>query len=161
MNLEPFPNIPTAPNFVCVTPFTAEIFKAQGLDIWRDCHEPGAGQLFYVMGISFIFLCPSFWGRPAAPSFPDCPSVRKNWWTGEGQNLANYLAYYLIHEMVHFYLGGESLGISTSPPEVYPINDCVALSTFNSIRNPQNYQNYVARRFFCDHTSYTDEANKC
>ena len=118
-----------------------------GLDVWYDCHEPGAGQAFYIIDFSFIFLCPSFWAAPAAPSFPDCPSVRKNQWTGMGQYLANYESYLLVHEMVHFYLGGESLGMMTVPREAYLINDCVALSSFTSIRNPQSYQNYVARRF--------------
>lgn len=144
-NLQPYPKIPTTPNFACVTPYTTEYYKFLDIDAYTWCIQPDAGQAFYVMGVRFIFLCPSFWAVPAAPSFPDCPSVQKNQWVGPGQYLSNYRSYLLIHEMVHFYLGDESLGTHTDPPETYLLNDCVGLNSFISIRNPQNYQNYVAR----------------
>lgn len=144
LNLQPYPKIPTAPSFVCVTPYTTDLSKMIGLDLWGLCTQPAAGQAYYVHEFPYIFLCPSFWRIPMAPSFPDCPSVRRNRWEGFGQGLANYASYLLIHEMVHFYLGESSTGGGTQPPEAYLINDCVGLSAYLSRHNPQNYQNYVA-----------------
>ena len=147
-NLVPYPNIPTTPNFACVTQYPLDIYKLLGFDVYETCMKPGAGVAFTVSGISYIFICPSFWAMPPGPSFPDCPSVRRNQWVGPGVFLANYQSYLLIHEMMHFYLedDGGSLGIHTHPPETYRINDCVGLPSSLSLHNPQNYQYYIACR---------------
>ncbi len=145
IDLQPNPYIPTIPTFACVTPYTWHKNKFLKADPYALCMPPlGIGQAFIMQGTSYIYLCPSFWTRPPWPSFPDCPSVWKNRWVGPGQYLSNYQGYLLIHEMVHFYLGGSSLGLSQNPPEVYEFNGCVGLGTYDSLHNPQNYQNYVA-----------------
>ena len=146
INLLPNPFIPTRPNFACVTPETEAKYKFLKGSAYKSCIRPGQGQAFIIAGTSYIFLCPSFWTRPAWPSFPDCPYVRKNQWVGLGQALTSYRGYLLMHEMVHFYLGGSSLGYPPNSPEVYEMNDCVGLGPYDSLHNPQNYQNYVACR---------------
>ncbi|KAF6235109.1 hypothetical protein HO173_006736 [Letharia columbiana] len=142
--LKPDPSVPSAPRFACVTRSTVSQYKFLELDPWEICSRPDAGQAFYLGGSSYIFLCSSFWWGRIAPHKNTCPSVRENQFLGGGEALSMYLTYLVIHEMVHFYLGKASLGAFTDPPEVYPINDCVALDPLDSVHNPQNYQFYVA-----------------
>ena len=52
----------------------------------------------------------------------------------------------LIHEMVHFYLGKRGLGWSTEPMEKYALDDAVKFDFRLSLRNPQNYQAFVASK---------------
>ena len=58
--------------------------------------------------------------------------------------LVGYQVYYLFHELIHFYLGSSTLGSSTMAPEAYDWNDCLALGASTSMRNPMNYQLYLA-----------------
>ena len=144
--LSPNPFIPTAPRFTCVTPRTIKQYKFLKIDPWKLCNSPGAGVAFYLGDSSYIFLCSNFWKADIAPrpETKSCPSVIRNQFIGWGENLGNYLTYMIIHEMVHFYLGKYSLGIHTYPPEIYRINECVALDPATSALNPPNYQYYVA-----------------
>lgn len=142
--LKPDPSVPSAPRFACVTPSTISQYKFLEVDPWKVCSRPDAGQAFYYGGSSYIFICSSFWRGDVAPQRNTCPSVRQNQFLGGGEALGMYLTYLVVHEMVHFYLGKASLGAFTDPPEIYPINDCVALDPLNSVHNPQNYQFYVA-----------------
>ena len=142
--LIPDPSVPSAPRFACVTPSTISQYQFLEVDPWKICSRPGAGQAFYFGGSSYIFLCPSFWRGDIAPQRNTCPVVRGNQFLGGGEALSMYMTYLVIHEMVHLYLGKASLGAFTDPPEIYPINACVALDPLNSVHNPQNYQFYVA-----------------
>ncbi|CAF9921563.1 hypothetical protein IMSHALPRED_005205 [Imshaugia aleurites] len=142
--LQPDPSVPSAPRFACVTPSTISQYKFLEIDPWEICSLPDAGQSVYPVGSSYIFLCPSFWRGEVAPQKNTCPSVKRNQFLGRGEAVGMYLTYLVIHEMVHFYLGKASLGLYSNPPEVYPINDCVALDILDSVHNPQNYQFYVA-----------------
>lgn len=147
--LLPHPRVPSAPHFACVNTDTIRRYRFLDSDPYELCTMPGApGQAFYVMGTSYIFLCPSFWRGQVEPQRDKniCPSVTNNRFLDGGETLAGYASYLLIHEMVHFYLQAASLGIYTHPPEIYPINYCVGLDAMNSIRNPQNYQFYVASK---------------
>lgn len=142
--LIPDPSVPSTPRFACVTPRTISRYRFLEVDPWELCNRADAGQAFYFGGSSYIFLCSSFWRGDIAPEKSACPSVRRNQFLGGGEALSMYLTYLIIHEMAHFYLGKASLGAFTDPPEIYPINDCVALDPLNSVHNPQNYQFYVA-----------------
>ena len=83
--------------------------------------------------------------QPSPPrSF--CPTVKRNRFVGEQTLLSEYRTYVLIHEMLHFYLGINTLSPSTVPREQYELNDCVALDKQDSLRNPANYQNYIASK---------------
>lgn len=154
--LQPDPSVPSAPRFACVTPSTISQYKFLEIDPWEICSLPDAGQSVYPVGSSYIFLCPSFWRGEVAPQKNTCPSVKRNQFLGRGEAVGMYLTYLVIHEMVHFYLGKASLGLYSNPPEVYPINDCVALDILDSVHNPQNYQFYVASEYsrsFCGGSS--------
>ena len=48
--------------------------------------------------------------------------------------------------MMHFYLGVNSLSQTSAPPEQYELNDCVGLNKVDSLRNPSNYQYYLASK---------------
>ena len=159
LDLKPNPQIPTAPTIVCVSPLTIKVYDIPGTDLWDLCTAKPAGPAFYLLGYAYIFICPSFWTMPPVPTFPDCPSIRRNQFAGPGRYLAGYASYLIIHEMVHFYLQGASLLSHTDPPEVYPINDCVALDAYNSRRNPQNYQHYVACMALCVSWMHVDEVD--
>ena len=143
--LNPDPSVPTAPRFACVTPSTTSQYGFLGFDAWFYCSQPGVGLAFYVGGASYIFLCPHFWQYEIAPRQKICPSVRYNQFLGRGDPLSLYMTYIVIHEMVHFYLGWDSLGPDSHPPELYSINDCVGLDPLDSVHNPPNYHFYVAR----------------
>lgn len=80
------------------------------------------------------------------PTRENCPRVIHNRFVGDGASLSDYKTYILIHEMVHFYLGAESLTPNSYPPEKYQLNECVALDQTTSLRNPSNYQNYIASK---------------
>ena len=142
--LEPEPSVPSAPHFTCVTPQTVSQYKFIEADLWKLCQGPDRPQAMYYSGSSYIFLCPTFWWGKVAPQKSTCPTVRRNQFLGGGEVLGMYMTYLVIHEMAHFYLGKASLGLYNNPPEIYRINDCVALGTSDSVHNPQNYQFYVA-----------------
>lgn len=159
--LEPDPSVPTAPRFACVGPGTTNQYTFLHFDAWFYCHQPGVGAAFYVGGASYIFLCPQVWQHQIAPRKYTCPSVGYNKFLDSGKSLSLYLTYMVIHEMVHFYLGWDSLGPHSNPPEVYPINDCVGLDPLDSVHNPANYHYYVACecfRFFITLDTRNDRA---
>ena len=101
---------------------------------------------YYHKGSSYIFICPLFWSRQPAPTRENCPRVIHNRFVGNRVLLSEYKTYILIHEMVHFYLGADSLTPHSLPPERYELNECVALDSTLSLRNPSNYQNYIASK---------------
>ena len=101
---------------------------------------------YYYEGSSYIFLCPLFWVRQPEPMRSNCPRVIHNRFVGNRALLSDYKTYILIHEMLHFYLGGDSLTPHTLPAEKYELNECVALDTLDSLHNPSNYQYYIASK---------------
>ena len=145
-NLLPNPWIPSSPRFTCVKPETVTEYPFIMIDPWLNClHNVGTFAL-YALGTKYIFLCPSFWLAPSAPTSPNCPDVANNMFREIGNTLASYQVYMLIHEMVHFYLREYTLGPLSIPPEAYLLNDCVALNAYTGKLNPQNYQYYVASK---------------
>ena len=145
-NLQPDPQVPSAPRFACVIPSSGDRYKYLNFDPYKACLEKDAGSAFYFLGGSYIFLCPSFWTLRPAPVMPMCPAVLDNLWPYQVEMVACYMTYVLIHEMIHLYLGKNSLRTDTSPPETYPANNCVGLSARSSLLNPQNFQIYVASK---------------
>ena len=145
--LQPEPYIPTGPRFSCVTPSTAHLYPWVGPDPYFACtHLFPEMDAYYHPGTSYIFLCPYFWSRQSAPTRRNCPRVIHNRFVGDQGLLNDYKIYILIHEMLHFYLGADSLTQRTNPPEQYKLNECVALAASNSLRNPTNYQSYIASK---------------
>lgn len=145
--LQPQPDLPTGPHFSCVGPNTSALYPWMRLNPFYLCVTlfPGM-KAFYYPGSSYILICPSFWSLQPWPSITSCPTVMDNLFVGSRAWLSDYQTYVLIHEMVHFYLGMNSLTLDTAPREQYELNDCVALGKVNSFRNPANYQHYLASK---------------
>ena len=147
IGLQPLPHLQTGPRFLCVAPQTISHYPWMDIDPFDYCasHYPGLDS-FYYPGSSYIVICPVFWSVEPWPSRSFCPTVIHNRFVGNGALLSGYKTYILIHEMVHFYLGMNSLAMDTAPPEQYELNACVTLDKLNSIRNPANYQHYIASK---------------
>ena len=148
VGLLPQPGIPSAPRFACITPGTSGLYPWMRLDPFSVCvatHSHGV-RAFYYGGSSYILICPSFWSLEPWPLKSGCPTVIHNRFVGAQVRLSNYKTYVLIHEMVHFYLGRNSLSQTTAPPEQYALNNCVGLGKVDSLRNPANYQHYLASK---------------
>ena len=146
--LEPWPLLPTQPQFACATKTAIHIYPFLDHDPWQICQfSPFAA--FYAPGTSYIFLCPRFFYYPEVPqdmTGRNCPGVLGNQWTPSERNLYDYQTYILLHEMIHFYLQSHTLTGVTIPPEQYGLDGCVALSPMNSLHNPTNYQAYIASK---------------
>ncbi|KAL8884026.1 MAG: hypothetical protein Q9192_006942, partial [Flavoplaca navasiana] len=149
--LIPYPNIWIAqqPVFVCVNEST---FTRYGTRLWQDpykiCQEQSLYGL-YIFGWKYIFICEKYFRLSMAPLGPplrNCPHIVGNRFVVDAEmtRLAYYQTYVLIHEMVHFYLQRDSLGLTTDPKETYASNFCVNLDTKTSLRNPMNFQFFVA-----------------
>ena len=147
--LEPWPLIPTSPQFSCAIKSSKQLYPFVDVDPWQVCQFSQTAAL-YAPESSFIFFCPSFFHFPDIPadlSTRSCPEVKDNSWAKNERNLYEYQTYVVIHELVHFYLQSHSLSGITTPPEQYGIDGCVALSPLNSLHNPTNYQAYVSSKF--------------
>ena len=150
--LIPYPNIwiRQPPVFVCVKQDSRERYGTRlRRDPYKICQDTGAFGM-YLTGWRYVWLCEKFFTMRVAPSGPPnryCPHVTGNKFVpAEMGRLGDYRTYLLIHEMVHFYLGRESLGWSTTPKESYASNVCVNFDMKTSLRNPMNFQFFVASK---------------
>ena len=145
--LQPEPGLLSSPRFACVTPSIIHIYPWLVIDPYHACTSLYPEMpAYYHRGSSYILLCPFFWSRQPAPTKENCPRVIHNRFVGNRVRLSEYKTYILIHELVHFYLGADSLSPYSLPLEKYELNDCVALDRTNSLRNPSNYQYYIASK---------------
>ena len=151
-NLRPNPGIPKSPRFACVTDDTS-IARRLSLDYdpRRRCLQDGARgapvPAFYAEGTAYIFLCPSFFSLVDQPTQSHCPAVHDNRFAGDPNIFyKKYKTYTLIYQLVRFYLGRTSLNDKSDPQEEFDWNNCVRLGETDSVRNPTNFQLYVARK---------------
>ncbi|KAL6720386.1 hypothetical protein ACLMJK_002308 [Lecanora helva] len=147
-----WPNLIRAspPEFICAKFDTVLRYKHLNFDPYLACKRPKVYG-FWAKRSRYIVLCDYFFERPPAPTAPrseTCIKVKDNSFQGFGNLLCLYQKYMLIHEMVHFYLGTKGLGWSTQPVEKYALNDAVDLNAELSLRNPQNYQAFVASKWY-------------
>ena len=141
--------IPSVPRIACVTQNTDALYPFLLRGSYENCLTFPTLASFHLPGISYIWLCPSFFDlqlEPTEPTGTHCPRPVVNFIFGSGMELYHYQNYIVIHEMVHFYLGYRSLGMMTYPCEQYTINDCITLSSTISTSNPSNYQIYIASK---------------
>ena len=153
-NRWPNPLKSSGPEFVCVKPDTFDRYKNLKIDPYWFCQHPQRYGL-WPRSSRFIFLCDFFFERPVEPPSIEphssrpantCLRVDRQWnaFIGFGNVVCLYQKYMLIHEMVHFYQGSNTLGLQTKPREEYDLTECVRFSEALSLRNPQNYQALVA-----------------
>ncbi|KAL8666266.1 MAG: hypothetical protein Q9202_001535 [Teloschistes flavicans] len=141
--LKPNRFILSQPEFVCVDGNTHSRYPRLPRDPYQTCRLLGVFGL-WIRGFKYIFLCPKIFTLPISPRARHCPRVIDNQFERKGYLLADYQKYILIHEMIHFYLGRSSLGWESKPLELYELNECVNFDAKNSLRNPMNYQYYIA-----------------
>ena len=109
---------------------------------------------FAMLNTNFIHICPPTW-QPDKVKFPNPPSrtncmpflrSQNRFDTTNYRRLTGFQSYLMIHEMLHLYQGKNSMGWHTKPPETYDANECVGLSVKDSLRNPMNWQYYLASK---------------
>ena len=153
--LLPSPLTATPPEFICVAPDTAIRYKSKPFDPFAECEKTKALAMT-VAHTRYIFLCDSFVRTSATPSSlgprtgpaDQCPKVTDNAFPRGAVSLSMYQRYILLHEMVHFYLGSKTLRQTSNPKEVYDWTECVRLNAGLSLRNPENYQAFIASKSF-------------
>ena len=157
-NLFPQPGLSQRPRFACVTPETFHIYHFLVVDPLIFCNVGGFAA-FYAAGSAYILICPQFWTLlPSPGDMPltgRCPEVKRNTFiTHPGFEVFHYQSYFIIHELVHFYLQSQSLSGMTLPPEQHHLNGCVWLNVVSSTRNPLSYQAYVASEYTLNLTKF-------
>ncbi|KAM0802698.1 hypothetical protein BDR22DRAFT_819789 [Usnea florida] len=142
------------PTFVCTKQGMSQQYDI-GYDPLDRCAQTGATS-FWAKDTVLVFLCPSFAGLKAQPSFTPggpgdiyCPLVKNNVFVGQSDPLVKYQRYDLVHQMAHLYLRNGGLTSQTTPKEVTDWNSCVGLGwTLSegcpSVKNPFNLVYFVA-----------------
>ena len=151
------------PQIFCATELLDQTGPLANLQPWRTCSTNTEAVGFHYATTPYIVLCPPFWIYPAEPQpgRHNCGTVGLNNQFNGGRStddggetipgvsqelLVGYQIYHLFHEIVHCYLGPNSLGEETVPKELYDWNECIALRASESVHNPMNYQLYLASR---------------
>ena len=152
--LAPSPKLWEAPQFICAAPYTRQKYPWMLADPWILCSGPAPFAPYYGMWIddtNAIILCPDFWNFQPVPTQSRCPKLVKNKWAdspaARAESVYGFQIYNLIHEMLHFYMDRQSLSSHTRPREQYEINELVNLWAANTVRNPTNFQCYMARQY--------------
>ena len=116
------------PTLVCVNGPESEEWE------WCQSSTPLAG---HVQQSQYIVLCNSVFDRAIVPAPHECG--RTNRAKTALIDVPAYTQYgILVHELVHLYLQETAL-----TPEVYDINECIALSPDERVANPGNYEYYA------------------
>ena len=155
IGLKPDPDVPTAPRLACVNEDSAEEYKNLDLDFdpWERCSTAGSPRSnpvtsFYADGTAYIFLCPAYFKQEAESGNRHCPIVHNDRFAGDPNVLyKKYQVYTLIYQLLRFQLGDNALDADSDPPEQLDWNECVRLNAVSSIRNPTNFQLYVACKY--------------
>ena len=162
------PQLPyqSSPQIYCANELSDLTGPLAHLHPWKICLADNGTVSFQYADTPYIVLCPSFWDFPSKPTSGEqgCATVSPGNLFDDGsmagvlrtempgpnqERLIGYQMYHLFHEVVHFYLGNDSLGEDTVPQEVYGWNECVALDVSSSLCNPMNYQLYLASKATC------------
>ena len=142
------------PTFVCTKQGMSQHYDLD-YDPLDRCFQTGVTS-FWAKDTTLVFLCPSFAGLKAQPSFTPggpsdiyCPLVKNNVFVGQSDPLVKYQRYDLVHQMAHLYLQNGGLTSQTIPKEVTDWNSCVGLGWMPSerspsVKNPFNLVYFVA-----------------
>ena len=165
-NLDPRTSTQAHPQIYCASELSDLTGPLAHLRPWQTCLADSGTVSFQYAATPYIVLCPTFWLFPPEPTQgkQTCGTITPNNLFANGnvakvarlempgpnqERLIGYQVYHLFHEIVHLYLGNDSLGEDTVPEEVYGWNECVALEASSSLRNPMNYQLYLASKVTC------------
>lgn len=125
------------PQISCANPDLPELASA-----WAYCQQTDpAIAAMWMPYTPWIYLCPFVFTEPKFPTEQNCVGVHTPFGYSSGQLLASTQFSNLLHELVHLYLGPESLR-----PEVYTLWDVINLTAEESAINPASYVFYIASR---------------
>ncbi|KAL2038895.1 hypothetical protein N7G274_008417 [Stereocaulon virgatum] len=138
-----------APAFVCATkPGQIMWSDVDGIvqDGYTDCMRVGAAGNA-LLGLRIIILCPDFFSFPAQPprSRSQCMTVdpqHPDSFLGDGESMAGYQLWILLHELAHAYIYAANGGSS----DIYLVNDNLDLQAAEAVKNAQSFTYYVASK---------------
>ena len=141
-------SLKVSPIIVCIT--ARNVVKVQGpqqsqpKDLYDFCHS--AYGLRYRES-PWVILCPAFFNLPQAPPPGNCPRVNaaETQFAGSQAAFVDYQEFVLLHELLHFYLDTTRLE-AAQEYHFYNWNAVLGLSPEVSVRNPMNYEFYVASK---------------
>ena len=115
------------PRIRCMSPADREV--------WYICDRGASGS--FILNTQYVLLCPSFFEKPSLPSLGLCShvDVSKNAFVAE-PIVTEYA--FMVQILTTLYLGQPML-----KPSVYDVNQCIALSPWEKVKNPSNYAFYA------------------
>ena len=144
---EPNPEIAVRPFMVCAQEDSQKTFPYLKDDPWQLCQASPKKYAMYAEDSTLVFLCPSFWSIEKSTTKPRCMSVQNNEFQTDGSQTIAYQVYVLARELARIYLGDQALTSQSVPIEKFSPFNLVNLNAQDSIRNPTNYQLFIASEF--------------
>ena len=140
------------PRLVCVLKSDIVIlhYADQDADVYDVCKQDPSLTIIHYTETSEIFICPLFFQLPAQPSAGNCPTVNETTNRFEGNSDAFWRSqmYFLLHELVHFYLGlSVEEWAEGGTNETMDWNYAFSLSPAKAALNALNYVLYVASKY--------------
>lgn len=140
------------PRLVCVLKSDTVVlhYADQDSDVYEVCKHDPALTIIHYIETSEIFICPLFFQVPAQPSAGNCPTVNETTNRLEGNSDAFWHSqmYFLLHELVQFYLGlSIEDWVEGGTNEAMDWNYAFSLSPMNVTLNALNYVLYVASKY--------------
>lgn len=139
------------PHLVCVLKSDTVILHVAGqdTDVYDVCKKDPYLTIIHYTATSDIFICPLFFQLPAQPSAGNCPTVNESTNRFEGNSDAFWHSqmYFLLHELVQFYLGlSIDEWVEGGTNEAMDWNYAFSLPPTKVTLNALNYVLYVASK---------------
>ena len=135
------------PHIVCaLEPNTVIFHRAdQDIDVYDVCKANPSSTVLLYPETSDIFICATFFRLPPMPPAGHCPTVNEATNQFEGNFAAFWVSrmYFLLHEIVQFYLG---ISAEERLDGIMDWNYAFSLSAINATFNALNYVLYVASK---------------
>lgn len=144
------------PRILCVSPNTTigypDMWDVDTTKVCSSITSSGEAitQSLHFVASGWTLVCPEMWTDEAMLLFSDCPIIH---WPDTNQKTHKHLVeviirpLLLVHEQIHFCLSTFSLSSGTKPLEAYTWVDCLNLEEKATIRNPTNYESYLATQY--------------
>lgn len=140
------------PRLVCVLKSDIVIlhYADQDMDVYDVCKKDASLTIIHYTETSEIFICPLFFEVPAQPSAGNCPTVNEttNRFEGNSDAFWHSQMYFLLHEIVQFYLGLPiEEWVDGGTNEAMDWNYAFSLPPTKVTLNALNYVLYVASKY--------------
>lgn len=135
------PTPPVRPTFICINPAGApELENARGA---CTSHDANAFSIRGANGLGEnIFLCPSFFEKPAFPTAANCPKAQfwwKRYFSSNGHALGNQFSI-LVYELAHHYAPHPIVGLQ----EIHDLNKIIYQNASFQLNNAANFAYFAA-----------------